>query len=159
MTCDNAWDGRETPEVREKDVGEGEKEEKINLENPAPTPGFLEPRHRSRNQACWVRGTKRAGFEKPRREFVEPKPWVQWNPRRLDFKEEARVSSPNSTISSVSGKRSERDGGEEHKIDRASSRSINDQEDGDTSRKKLWVSKDLGFVLNLVVQSNEFFPY
>lgn len=57
-------------------------------------------------------------------------------PSIVDCKLEARVSSPNNTISSVSGKRSERDNGEEHESNRASFPNINDEEDGDTSRKK-----------------------
>ncbi|GKV10829.1 hypothetical protein SLEP1_g22141 [Rubroshorea leprosula] len=68
-------------------------------------------------------------------------------PSTADCDEEAGVSSPNSTISSVSGKRSERDGGEEHELDRASSRGISDEEDGDTSRKKLRLSKDQSAIL------------
>ncbi|GLT91100.1 hypothetical protein SLE2022_090070 [Rubroshorea leprosula] len=68
-------------------------------------------------------------------------------PSTADCEEEAGVSSPNSTISSVSGKRSERDGGEEHELDRASSRGISDEEDGDTSRKKLRLSKDQSAIL------------
>ncbi|GKU95602.1 hypothetical protein SLEP1_g8937 [Rubroshorea leprosula] len=69
-------------------------------------------------------------------------------PATADCEEEAGVSSPNSTISSISGKRSERDGnGEDHEIDRACSRGISDEEDGDTSRKKLRLSKDQSAVL------------
>ncbi|EEF30913.1 homeobox protein, putative [Ricinus communis] len=72
-------------------------------------------------------------------------------PATADCEEEAGVSSPNSTISSVSGKRSEREGinGEEHEHDmeRASSRGISDEEDGDTSRKKLRLSKDQSAIL------------
>ncbi|GAB4858076.1 hypothetical protein Ancab_015978 [Ancistrocladus abbreviatus] len=59
--------------------------------------------------------------------------------------EEAGVSSPNSTISSVSGKRSEREvttNGDDHEMERDSSRGISDEEDGDASRKKLRLSKD-----------------
>ncbi|XWS38620.1 hypothetical protein CRYUN_Cryun19dG0146200 [Craigia yunnanensis] len=62
--------------------------------------------------------------------------------------EEAGVSSPNSTISSVSGKRSEREGnGDELEIERACSGGISDEEDGDTSRKKLRLSKDQSAIL------------
>uniref|UniRef100_A0A6N2K4Q8 Homeobox domain-containing protein n=1 Tax=Salix viminalis TaxID=40686 RepID=A0A6N2K4Q8_SALVM len=70
-------------------------------------------------------------------------------PSTADCEEEAGVSSPNSTISSISGKRSERDGinGEEHEMERASSRGISDEEDGETSRKKLRLSKDQAAVL------------
>ncbi|XP_022758385.1 homeobox-leucine zipper protein HAT4-like [Durio zibethinus] len=69
-------------------------------------------------------------------------------PSTVDCEEEAGVSSPNSTISSVSGKRSERDGdGDEIEIERASSRGISDEEDGDTSRKKLRLSKDQSAIL------------
>lgn len=69
-------------------------------------------------------------------------------PSTVDCEEEAGVSSPNSTISSISGKRSEREGnGEEHEMERACSRGISDEEDGDTSRKKLRLSKDQSAVL------------
>ncbi|GAB4835017.1 hypothetical protein Ancab_033284 [Ancistrocladus abbreviatus] len=64
--------------------------------------------------------------------------------------EEAGVSSPNSTISSISGKRSEREAatiGDDHEIERASSRGISDEEDGDASRKKLRLSKDQSAIL------------
>ncbi|CAK9185017.1 unnamed protein product [Ilex paraguariensis] len=67
-----------------------------------------------------------------------------------DAEEEAGVSSPNSTISSSSGKRSEREcngGGDDQEIERASSRGISDEEDGDGSRKKLRLSKDQSAVL------------
>ncbi|KAJ7003444.1 homeobox-leucine zipper protein HAT4 [Populus alba x Populus x berolinensis] len=70
-------------------------------------------------------------------------------PSTADCEEEAGVSSPNSTISSVSGKRSEREGinGEEHEMERDYSRGISDEEDGDTSRKKLRLSKDQAAIL------------
>lgn len=69
-----------------------------------------------------------------------------------DEEEEAGVSSPNSTVSSVSGKRSEREldpaaGTDEHETERASSRGISDEEDGENSRKKLRLSKDQSAVL------------
>lgn len=65
-----------------------------------------------------------------------------------DAEEEAGVSSPNSTISSISGKRSEREAnGEDHELERASSRGISDEEDGDNSRKKLRLSKDQSAIL------------
>jgi homeobox-leucine zipper protein len=58
------------------------------------------------------------------------------------------VSSPNSTVSSVSGKRSEREAnGEDLDIDRDGSRGISDEEDGETSRKKLRLSKDQSAIL------------
>ncbi|KAL2321544.1 hypothetical protein Fmac_025923 [Flemingia macrophylla] len=65
-------------------------------------------------------------------------------PSGLECEEEAGVSSPNSTVSSVSGKRSEREpNGEEH----ACSRGISDEEDAETSRKKLRLSKDQSAIL------------
>ncbi|KAI7730240.1 hypothetical protein M8C21_023077, partial [Ambrosia artemisiifolia] len=65
-----------------------------------------------------------------------------------EAEEEAGVSSPNSTISSISGKRSERDVTvNENDAERASSRGISDDEDGDNSRKKLRLSKDQSAVL------------
>jgi len=70
-------------------------------------------------------------------------------PSTADCEEEAGVSSPNSTISSISGKRSEREGinGDEHEMERASSHGISDEEDGETSRKKLRLSKDQAAIL------------
>lgn len=69
-------------------------------------------------------------------------------PSTGDCEEEVGVSSPNSTISSVSGKRSEREAnGEDLEIERASSRGISDEEDGETSRKKLRLSKDQSVIL------------
>ncbi|XP_010538408.1 PREDICTED: homeobox-leucine zipper protein HAT4-like [Tarenaya hassleriana] len=66
-----------------------------------------------------------------------------------DCDDDAGVSSPNSTVSSASGKRSEREtnGSEEHDTDPLCSRGISDEEDGDTSRKKLRLSKDQSAVL------------
>ncbi|XP_030471139.2 homeobox-leucine zipper protein HAT4-like [Syzygium oleosum] len=67
--------------------------------------------------------------------------------------EEAGVSSPNSTISSVSGKRGEREmvsGGEDNDAERDCSRGGgggSDEEDGENSRKKLRLSKDQSAVL------------
>ncbi|KAK4795834.1 hypothetical protein SAY86_028160 [Trapa natans] len=68
--------------------------------------------------------------------------------------EDAGVDSPNSTISSVSGKRSGREpdpsvaGADENEADRASSRGVSDEEDGpENSRKKLRLSKDQSSVL------------
>ncbi|KAL3331086.1 hypothetical protein AABB24_034737 [Solanum stoloniferum] len=68
-------------------------------------------------------------------------------PATGDADEEAGVSSPNSTISSVSGnKRNEREANncdqEEHEMERGS-----DEEDGETSRKKLRLSKDQSAIL------------
>lgn len=69
-------------------------------------------------------------------------------PSGVDCEEEAGVSSPNSTISSVSGKRSEREPNcEELDLDRDCSRGISDEEDGETSRKKLRLSKDQSAIL------------
>ncbi|XP_039062516.1 homeobox-leucine zipper protein HAT4-like [Hibiscus syriacus] len=72
-------------------------------------------------------------------------------PSTADCEEEAGVSSPNSTISSsVSGKRSEREGNNgsnELELERASSHGVSDEEDGDTSRKKLRLSKDQSAIL------------
>ncbi|KAF3448292.1 hypothetical protein FNV43_RR09005 [Rhamnella rubrinervis] len=69
-------------------------------------------------------------------------------PSTVDCEEEAGVSSPNSTVSSVSGKRSEREPNcDELEIDRDCSRGISDEEDGETSRKKLRLSKDQSAIL------------
>ncbi|XP_043718021.1 homeobox-leucine zipper protein HAT4 [Telopea speciosissima] len=69
-------------------------------------------------------------------------------PSTAECEEETGVSSPNSTISSLSGKRSERDtNGDELEIERACSRGISDEEDGDGSRKKLRLSKDQSAIL------------
>jgi homeobox-leucine zipper protein len=57
--------------------------------------------------------------------------------------EDAGVSSPNSTVSSSTGKRSER----EEDTDPQGSRGISDDEDGDNSRKKLRLSKDQSAIL------------
>ncbi|XP_016486992.1 homeobox-leucine zipper protein HAT4 [Nicotiana tabacum] len=60
--------------------------------------------------------------------------------------EEAGVSSPNSTISSLSGnKRSEREINCEEELDCC--RGISDEEDGETCRKKLRLTKDQSAVL------------
>ena len=62
--------------------------------------------------------------------------------------DEAGVSSPNSTISSISGKRSERDVPvNDNEGERASSRGLSDDEDGENCRKKLRLSKDQSAVL------------
>ncbi|KAM7525510.1 hypothetical protein LguiA_015412 [Lonicera macranthoides] len=69
-------------------------------------------------------------------------------PSTADMEEEAGVSSPNSTISSVSGKRSEREPtGDDLDMERACSRGMSDEEDGDNSRKKLRLSKDQSAIL------------
>ncbi|KAK8650228.1 hypothetical protein V6N13_139874 [Hibiscus sabdariffa] len=63
--------------------------------------------------------------------------------------EEAGVSSPNSTASCASGKRSEREviNGDDIDIERACSRGVSDEEDGDASRKKLRLSRDQSAIL------------
>ncbi|KAK9698818.1 hypothetical protein RND81_08G133200 [Saponaria officinalis] len=67
--------------------------------------------------------------------------------------EDAGVSSPNSTVSTVSGKRSlgERDSagaGDDIDVERASSRGLSDDEDGgENSRKKLRLTKDQSAIL------------
>ncbi|XP_022923548.1 homeobox-leucine zipper protein HAT4 [Cucurbita moschata] len=69
-------------------------------------------------------------------------------PSTADCEEEAAMSSPNSTVSSVSGKRSEREtNGEDLDGDRDCFRGISDEEDGETSRKKLRLTKDQSAVL------------
>ncbi|OIV94623.1 hypothetical protein TanjilG_25847 [Lupinus angustifolius] len=69
-------------------------------------------------------------------------------PSVVDCEDEAGISSPNSTISSVSGKRSEREpNGEENDMDRFFSRGISDEEDAETARKKLRLSKDQSAIL------------
>ncbi|KAF8032783.1 hypothetical protein BT93_D1622 [Corymbia citriodora subsp. variegata] len=87
---------------------------------------------------------------------VEPRPFLRGidvnrpPPSTADCEEqeEAGVSSPNSTISSVSGKRGEREmvsGGEDNEAERDCRGS--DEEDGENSRKKLRLSKDQSAVL------------
>lgn len=70
---------------------------------------------------------------------------------RESEEEAAASSSPNSTVSSVSGKRGDREipGLEEHayEAERACSRGISDEEDGEGSRKKLRLSKDQSAIL------------
>ncbi|GKV12781.1 hypothetical protein SLEP1_g23889 [Rubroshorea leprosula] len=72
-------------------------------------------------------------------------------PSVAECEEEAGVSSPNSTISSISGKRSERDAiGDENEAERASCSRGSDDEDGgggDGSRKKLRLSKEQSMTL------------
>ncbi|XP_048435885.1 homeobox-leucine zipper protein HAT4-like [Pyrus x bretschneideri] len=69
-------------------------------------------------------------------------------PSTGDCEDEAGVSSPNSTVSSVSGKRSERDAnGEDLDLERDGSRGISDEEDGEACRKKLRLSKDQSAIL------------
>ncbi|KAG7028516.1 Homeobox-leucine zipper protein HAT3, partial [Cucurbita argyrosperma subsp. argyrosperma] len=71
----------------------------------------------------------------------------------VDGEEENGVSSPNSTVSSISGKRSEREAvGDEAEAERTScSRGSDDEDggdgDGDASRKKLRLSKEQSLVL------------
>ncbi|MCE3052400.1 hypothetical protein HAX54_052525 [Datura stramonium] len=74
---------------------------------------------------------------------------IDVNRMPADAEEEAGVSSPNSTISSVSGnKRSERETNcEENEMERASSRGISDEEDGETCRKKLRLTKEQSAIL------------
>lgn len=62
--------------------------------------------------------------------------------------EEAGVSSPDSTISSISGKRSEREATDDLDAERTSSRGgMSDDEDAENARKKLRLSKDQSAVL------------
>ncbi|XVF79784.1 hypothetical protein PTKIN_Ptkin15bG0017300 [Pterospermum kingtungense] len=72
-------------------------------------------------------------------------------PAMADCEEEGGVSSPNSTISSISGKRNERDAvGDETEAERASCSRASDDEDGaagDASRKKLRLSKEQSLLL------------
>lgn len=72
-------------------------------------------------------------------------------PTVADCEEENGVSSPNSTVSSISGKRSEREPiGDETEAERASCSRGSDDEDGgagDASRKKLRLSKEQSLLL------------
>lgn len=72
-------------------------------------------------------------------------------PPTEDCHEENWVSSPNSTVSSISGKRSEREPiGDETEAERGSSSRGSDDEDGgagDASRKKLRLSKEQSSLL------------
>ncbi|KAB1225170.1 Homeobox-leucine zipper protein HAT3 [Morella rubra] len=72
-------------------------------------------------------------------------------PSMVDCEDENGVSSPNSTISSISGKRCDREAnGDENDAERASSSRGSDDEDGgggDASRKKLRLSKEQSMVL------------
>lgn len=65
--------------------------------------------------------------------------------------ENGGISSPNSTVSSISGKRSEREPtGDENDAERASCSPASDDEEGgggDNSRKKLRLSKEQSMVL------------
>ncbi|XP_051115020.1 homeobox-leucine zipper protein HAT4-like [Andrographis paniculata] len=65
----------------------------------------------------------------------------------VDAEEEGGVSSPNSTISSISGKRSEREAADELDAERACSRGSSDEEDAENARKKLRLSKDQSAIL------------
>lgn len=72
-------------------------------------------------------------------------------PTSNNYNDDAGASSPNSTISSLSGKRTERDNHNTNNdvsdhLDRAAC-SGSDDEDGDNSRKKLRLSKDQSAVL------------
>ncbi|XP_010934651.1 homeobox-leucine zipper protein HAT4 [Elaeis guineensis] len=78
---------------------------------------------------------------------VNRKPGVE---RVLEEEEEEGASSPDSTLSSLSGKRSERDpfcNTEVHQLERTSSKGVSDEEDGEGSRKKLRLSKEQSAVL------------
>ncbi|XP_031287666.1 homeobox-leucine zipper protein HAT3 [Pistacia vera] len=72
-------------------------------------------------------------------------------PSTVECDEENGVSSPNSTVSSISGKRSEREPiGDETEAERASCSRGSDDEDGgagDASRKKLRLSKEQSLLL------------
>lgn len=71
---------------------------------------------------------------------------VNQTPSMVDCDDENVVSSPNSTISSISGKRSEREEvNEENEAERRSCSRECDEEDG--SRKKLRLSKEQSVVL------------
>ncbi|CAL9757490.1 unnamed protein product [Musa acuminata subsp. burmannicoides] len=70
---------------------------------------------------------------------------VNWTPpggEERNSGEDAGASSPNSTLSSVSGKRAEQD-----LQGPASSRGVSDEEDAEGSRKKLRLSKDQSAIL------------
>ncbi|KAE8727495.1 Homeobox-leucine zipper protein ATHB-4 [Hibiscus syriacus] len=71
--------------------------------------------------------------------------------RTVDCEEEGVVSSPNSTISSISGKRNERDDvGDETEAERPSCSQASDDENGaagDASRKKLRLCKEQSLLL------------
>ncbi|KAJ8748709.1 hypothetical protein K2173_011257 [Erythroxylum novogranatense] len=80
-------------------------------------------------------------------------------PSIVDIDDEAGVSSPNSTISSISGKRSEREPiGDENDAERASCSPGSDDEDGgvggDASRKKLRLSKEQSLVLEVTFKEH-----
>ncbi|CAM8883315.1 unnamed protein product [Rhodiola kirilowii] len=66
-----------------------------------------------------------------------------------DSTDDAGASSPNSTISSLSGKRSEREDNNNNNADHSdrAACSGSDEEDGDNSRKKLRLSKDQSAIL------------
>ncbi|KAL4353340.1 hypothetical protein GQ457_06G033110 [Hibiscus cannabinus] len=78
---------------------------------------------------------------------------VNLAPATAECEEEGGVSSPNSTVSSLSGKRNERDPvGDEIEAERPSCSPSSDDEDGggggdDASRKKLRLSKEQSLVL------------
>ncbi|XP_022770204.1 homeobox-leucine zipper protein HAT3-like [Durio zibethinus] len=76
---------------------------------------------------------------------------VNQAPAMVDCEEEGGLSSPNSTVSSISGKRNERDPvSDETEAERASCSLACDDEDGaagDASKKKLRLSKEQSLVL------------
>ncbi|KAI0500727.1 hypothetical protein KFK09_018943 [Dendrobium nobile] len=75
----------------------------------------------------------------------------------IDIEEDAGASSPNSTVSTENcgGKRRYyAGGGEEIDGDRACSRGVSDEEDGDGSRKKLRLSKDQAAILEESFKEN-----
>ncbi|XP_071730822.1 homeobox-leucine zipper protein HAT4-like [Rutidosis leptorrhynchoides] len=90
---------------------------------------------------------KEDAFKVKTRSFLKAIDVNRLPPTAVETEEEAGVSSPNSTISSISGKRSERDlPVNENDTDRASSRGLSD-DDGENCRKKLRLSKDQSAVL------------
>lgn len=76
----------------------------------------------------------------------------------IEIEEDAAASSPNSTVSTESSGAKRRydagGGGDEMDGDRACSRAVSDEEDGDGSRKKLRLSKEQGAVLEESFKEN-----
>lgn len=110
------------------------------------------PLHRTPNwtDSCPSSSDRNTGdvFRVETRSFLKGIDVNRIPPTAAEAEEEAGVSSPNSTISSISGKRSERDlPVTDNDGERASSRGLSDDEDGDNSRKKLRLSKDQSAVL------------
>lgn len=103
------------------------------LHNKSPWSDLLNPSSERRTEGALLRGID-----------VNRAPATE-----RESEEEAGASSPNSTVSSVSGKRGDREvpGSEEHEAERACSRGISDEEDGEGSRKKLRLSKDQSAIL------------